>query len=139
MFVIDRVIALVIIAGSILVYWKTTTYPPEVVAFPKFLLAIFFLLSILLFIFPRSEKKYDIKRIFSHEKVTTLALLLAYTIIFPFLGYFVTTLVFTVIYLWIYQRNGLTSYFIYSIIYCGAMYLIFQKFLYVWFPKGLLI
>ena len=40
MFVADRVVALVLIAGSILVYLKTMAYPPEVVAFPKFILGI---------------------------------------------------------------------------------------------------
>lgn len=137
--VIDRVIALIAIAVSALVYWRCLSYPPEVVAFPKFLLAVFVGLAVFLFIFPGRQKSYDLKMIFSKEKMVTVLLLAGYTIAFPFLGYFVTTFIFAIIYLWGFKREGLGYYLIYSGIFVAVMYGIFQKGLYVWFPEGLLL
>ena len=135
----DRVIALIAAAVSILVYWKTFAYPSEVVAFPRFLLAVFFGLAALLFIFPGRHKSYNFKLIFSKEKIITVLLLVGYTVVFPVVGYFVTTFIFAVFYLWMFKREGLGSYLIYSGIFVSVMYVVFQKGLYVWFPEGLLL
>jgi len=137
--VIDRVIALIALAVCSLVYWATLSYPPEVVAFPKFLLYVFGGLSVLIFIFPGQQKSYNFKKIFSKEKFLTIFLLIGYTIVFPIVGYFVTTFIFAIIYLWIFKRQGLGQYLIYSAIFSALMYLVFQKGLYVWFPEGLLL
>lgn len=126
-------------AASALVYWATFSYPIEVVAFPRFLLFVFFGLAVFLFLFPGRRKGSQAKIIFSKEKMLTILLLVGYTIIFPLLGYFVTTFIFAVFYLWVFQRKGTGYYLIYSGIFAALMYIVFQKGLYVWFPEGLLL
>ena len=135
----DRVIALIALAACAVVYWATLSYPPEVVAFPKFLLYVFGGLSVLIFLFPGQQKSYNFKMIFSKEKMVTIFLLVGYTIVFPIVGYFVTTFIFAIIYLMIFKRQGIGQYLIYSGIFTALMYLVFQKGLYVWFPEGLLL
>lgn len=139
MLVQDRIIALIAVVVSALIYWKTFSYPTEVVAFPRFLLIVFFGLGILLYIFPGRQKGPKAKMIFSKEKMVTILLLVGYTILFPIVGYFVTTAIFAVFYLWIFKRQGVGYYLIYSCIFVIVMYVVFQKGLYVWFPEGLLL
>ncbi|MBN1827587.1 MAG: tripartite tricarboxylate transporter TctB family protein [Deltaproteobacteria bacterium] len=137
--VLDRKIALAAIAVCSIFYWATFSYTPEIVAFPRFLCYALYILAGLLFAFPRQHSEYAARIIYSKEKLLSIGMLIAYTIIFPFVGYFVTTFIFSMAYLWIFRRKGLVAYIIFAAIYLAVMYVVFQKWLYVWFPEGLLI
>jgi hypothetical protein len=136
--VLDRKISLLLIAFCSFFYYLTFAYPPRTVAFPRFLLLIFFFLSLLLFIFPGRGQKYSFREVFANEKIVTLLLLIGYTILFPLIGFFVTTFFFAIFYMWLFQRKGLPRYFLIAAAYVAIMYIVFQKLLYVWFPEGLL-
>jgi hypothetical protein len=136
--ILDRKISLFLIAFCGFFYYLTFAYPPRTVAFPRFLLLIFFFLSVLLFVFPGRGQKYSFGEVFSSEKMVTLLLLIGYTILFPFIGFFVTTFVFAVFYMWLFRRKGFPRYFLIAAAYVAIMYIVFQKLLYVWFPEGLL-
>ncbi len=137
MLVLDRKIALIALALGAVAFWNTYAYPREVVAFPRFLLYILFALSVLLFIFPRQRTaEHPVSIIYSKEKLLSFFLLVAYAVIFPFVGYFVTTFVFIVFYLWLFRRKGWGFYFLFAVVYVALMYAVFQKWLYVWFPEG---
>lgn len=137
--ILDRKISLLLVAFCGFFYYLTFAYPPRTVAFPRFLLLIFFLLSILLFIFPGRGQKYNFREVFSSEKIVTLLLLIGYTILFPLLGFFVTTFFFAVFYMWLFRRKGLPQYILIAVAYVAIIYIIFQKLLYVWFPEGILL
>jgi len=136
--VLDRKIAMIALCITAFFFWNTFSYPPEVVAFPRFLLVVFFILSLLLFLFPRQKSARNAEAIFSKEKLVSVVMLIGYAIIFPILGYFITTFLFAVSYLWYFRRNGIGGYLAYSFIFLLIMYAVFQKWLYVWFPEGLL-
>ncbi|MBZ4654923.1 MAG: Tripartite tricarboxylate transporter TctB family [Peptococcaceae bacterium] len=135
---LDRKIALVLMAVFLLFYAVSYMYPPETVSFPRFLLWIFLGLSILLFTFPRKHPDYSLKIVFSREKVVSILLLIAYAVIFPIIGFFTTTFAFAVLYMWIFNHSGIRQYIIVTAIYLIVVYFVFQKWLYVWFPEGLL-
>lgn len=119
-------------------YRATFRYPPEIVAFPRFLLWIFLGLSVLLFIFPGGHPNYNFKAIVSKEKIISVLLLIAYAVLFPYLGFFVTTFLFAVLYMWVFNKKYLKKYIIIAAVYLMVIYFVFQKWLYVWFPEGLL-
>ena len=137
--ILDRKISLLLIAFCGFFYYLTFAYPPRTVAFPRFLLLIFFLLSVLLFIFPGRPQTYSFREVFSSEKNISILLLIAYTILFPLIGFFVTTFVFAVFYMWLFRRKGLPQYILIAAAYVAILYIIFQKLLYVWFPEGILL
>jgi uncharacterized BrkB/YihY/UPF0761 family membrane protein len=120
-------------------YFLTFSYPPRTVAFPRFLLLLFFILSVLLFIFPGEPQKYSLREVFSSEKSITVLLLIAYTILFPLIGFFITTFFFAVFYMWLFRRKGLRRYLLIAAVYVAVIYMVFQKLLYVWFPEGWLL
>jgi len=137
--ILDRKISLTLIAFCGFFYYLTFAYPPRTVAFPRFLLLLFFFLSVLLFIFPGRGQTYNFGEVFSSEKIVTLLLLIGYTILFPLIGFFVTTFCFAVFYMWLFRRKGLSQYILIAAAYVAVMYIIFQKLLYVWFPEGILL
>jgi hypothetical protein len=136
--VLDRKISLVLIAFCAFFYYLTFSYPPRAVAFPRFLLLVFLLLCVLLYIFPGRERKYRFREVFSSEKNITVLMLIGYTLLFPFLGFFVTTFLFAVLYMWLFRREELPKYLLIAAVYVAVLYLVFQKMLYIWFPEGLL-
>ncbi len=137
MLALDRKIALIALAVCAAVYWDTFSYPHGAVAFPRFLLYIFFGLCVLLLIFPRQrETERPVSVIYSREKLISFFLLIAYTVAFPLVGYFVTTFVFIVFYLWLFKHKGMGYYLLFAGAYVLLMYAVFQKWLYVWFPEG---
>jgi hypothetical protein len=133
----DRKISLVLMALFAAFYATTFKYKAEIVAFPRFLLWIFLGLSILLFIFPKGHPNYNIKAILAKEKLLAALLLVIYAIVFPRLGFFVTTFIFAVAYMWIFSKKHLKNYVIIAAVYLVIVYIVFQKLLYVWFPQGL--
>ena len=135
--VLDRKVSLVFTCIFAAFYAATFKYRPETVAFPRFLLWILLLLSVLLFIFPRQTKGHSLKELFPKEKIIASLLLIAYIIVFPRLGYFVTTFIFSVLYMWIFYKKDWKKYVLVAAVYITIIYFLFQKWLYVWFPKGL--
>jgi len=135
---LDRKIALISVGFFAAFYAATFRYPPETVSFPRFLLWIFLVLSVILFIFPKKHPDYSFKAILPKEKVTAALLLIGYTVIFPKLGFFVTTFCFSIIYMWAFNKKDLKKYVMIAAVYILIVYFVFQKWLYVWFPEGLL-
>ena len=136
--VLDRKIALALMGIFTLFYVASYQYPPDIVAFPRFLSYALLVLSILLFIFPKDIPNYNLRCIISKEKIIATLTLISYVIIFPFIGFFTTTFLFTVLYMWYFNRKGLKKYIVIATIYITIIYFVFQKFLYVWFPEGLI-
>jgi len=134
---LDRKIALVSIGFFAIFYAATFRYPPETVSFPRFLLWILLSLSVLLFIFAKGHPDYSFKAIVPKEKVIAALLLIVYTVVFPVLGFFVTTFLFAVLYMWVFNKKDLKKYIIVAAVYITIIYFVFQKWLYVWFPEGL--
>lgn len=134
---LDRKISLISICFFAAFYAATFKYRPEIVAFPRFLLWILLILSALLFILPRQTKGYSIKELFPKEKIIASLLLIVYIFVFPKLGYFVTTFIFAVLYMWIFCKKDWKKYVLVAAVYITIIYFLFQKWLYIWFPKGL--
>ncbi len=135
---LDRKIALVLMTVFLLFYVVSYMYPPETVSFPRFLLWVLLGLSILLFIFPRKHPHYSLRIVFSREKLISILLLIAYAVMFPIVGFFTTTFVFAVLYMWVFNHSRIRQYIIVTVVYLVVVYFVFQKWLYVWFPEGLL-
>ena len=66
--VLDRIIALLLLALAGLFYSLTYLYPPETMSFPRFLLVIFGILSIFLFLSPGKKEGYKYEELFASEK-----------------------------------------------------------------------
>ncbi len=135
---LDRKISLVLICLFVAFYAASYRYPPEIVAFPRFLLWIFLGLCVLLFAFPKGHPNYEFKTIISKEKVAAALMLIAYAVVFPFLGFFATTFVFAVAYMSVFNRKEWKKHIIIAVVYLTIIYFVFQKWLYVWFPEGLI-
>lgn len=133
----DRKISLISICFFAAFYAATFKYQPKIVAFPRFLLWAFLVLSVLLFILPRQTSGYSFKELFPKEKIIASLLLIVYIFAFPKLGYFVTTFIFAVLYMWIFYKKDWKKYVLVAAVYITIIYFLFQKWLYVWFPKGL--
>jgi len=136
--VLDRKIALVLIALTGFFYYLTFSYPPETMSFPRFLLYSFGLLSILLFLFPGQRRRYDVKELFAHEKIITFILALIYVSFLHVIGFFITSFLFIAFYVWFFERRGLFKPFLIAAACAGGTYIIFNQFLSVTFPQGFL-
>ncbi len=136
--VLDRKISIIAICFAAALYAATFKYPVEVIAFPRFLIWTLLGLSVLLFIRPGHTSGYSLKELLPKEKVIAALLLVVYIIVFPIVGYFVTTFIFAILYMWIFNRKDLKKYLLVAAVYCGIIYLLFQKWLFVWFPEGML-
>lgn len=134
----DKWIAVLIIILVVIIFGVTFGYPPEAVQFPRFLLLICLSLSLLLFFISSPKEKRLASNIFSKERLLTIIFTIFYIIIFPLIGFFTATFLFLTFYMWYFQRENIWKYIFISAIYLSLIYVVFQKFLFVWFPEGLL-
>ena len=105
--VLDRKIGLVLIALTGFFYALTFSYPPETMSFPRFLLYIFGLLSLLLLLFPAVPRKYDYKELFSREKILTLVGAAVYVSLLQVIGFFAASFLFVSLYVWGFERGAI--------------------------------
>jgi hypothetical protein len=134
----DRWMAIFIMTVAIIIFGVTFNYPPEAVQFPRFLLLICFALALLLFFLSPPKQKRLPNNIFSKERLLTIIFTIFYIIIFPLIGFFTATFLFLTFYMWYFQREKIWKYIFISAIYLSLIYIVFQKFLFVCFPEGLL-
>jgi len=136
---VNRKVSLVLLAVVALFFGYSFQYPPEVVAFPRFLLAVLFLMSILLFIRPGDLGKIKVTAFLTKPKLVTTAFMVGYVALFPFLGFFVTTLLTVFGYLLYFERKAWLKALLIALGWVVLLYVAFQTLLYIWFPEGLLI
>jgi|GEM_PF-2421145 len=130
--------AFLVLAGTF--FSLSYSYPPETVEYVRFISGVLIVISILLFIAPPHKlRRIDLGIIASYEKVLTLLMLVAYVVIIPRMGYFTSSFIFSVGYMYVFERKGLAKHVMVSLIMLLVLYLVFQNFLNVWFPKGWLL
>lgn len=145
----DIIVSLIVIAISVLFYLNTTllTSPSDI--FPKFVVLLFGSLGIVLLFSSIFSKKYkvkdDEKDIINHKRrwISILSLV-AYIIIMPIVGFFVTSGIFVIL-LSLYIQNEKLSFLvgmkslIISSLTMVLLYMTFVVFLKVPIPSGILI
>ncbi len=136
---VNRKVSLVLMAVVALFFGYSFQYPPEVVAFPRFLLAVLFLMSILLFIRPGDLGKIKVTAFLTRPKLITAAFMIGYVALFPFVGFFVTTFLTVFAYILVFERTARLKGFLIALGWVVLLYVAFQTLLYIWFPEGLLI
>jgi hypothetical protein len=136
---VNRKAALVLLAVCALFFGYSFVYPPEIVAFPRFLLAVLTIMVIGLFIRPGDLGKLKVTAFLTKPKLITVAFLVGYVVLFPFIGFFVTTFLAVFAYILVFERQGWLKPLLVALVWVAILYGAFQSLLYIWFPKGLLL
>lgn len=136
---INRKVSLVILVILAVFFGYTFQYPPEVVAFPRFLLAVLLLMCVALLVRPGDLGKIKVTAFLTRPKLVTAAFMVGYVAIFPLLGFFVTTLLTVFGYILYFERTARLKAFLIALGWVVLLFVAFQTFLYIWFPQGLLI
>lgn len=134
----NRLLSAMFMIVSALAFINSYSYPEESTIYVRFILAIFFVLSLVLF-FIKSDKQESVKTIFTSKRSKAFALMIAYAILIPIVGFFVSTFLFGVVFMFIFNNKGLVKYMIVTFIFTLMMYGVFDVLLKIWFPTGLLI
>jgi putative tricarboxylic transport membrane protein len=155
----DGVIGLIIVVMSILLLYNTTGIPtPPIVPlgpafYPQILLALLLIMGMILFILdiskrkPSGEKKEDKKKdrrdkgwLIKYKKIIWGFVVFGLYILFiPIIGFYSTTAIVLVVLqglLGYREFKQLPLFFVISIVTTVCIYLIFEKYLMVVFPKG---
>ncbi len=136
---VNRKVSLVLMAVVALFFGYSFQYPPEVVAFPRFLLAVLLVMSVFLFIRPGDLGKLKVTAFLTKPKLVTTAFMVGYVALFPWLGFFVTTFVTVFGYILYFERTAWLKALLIAIGWVVIFFVGFQMLLYIWFPEGLLI
>ncbi|MDA8124954.1 MAG: tripartite tricarboxylate transporter TctB family protein [Deltaproteobacteria bacterium] len=136
---VNRKVALVLLAILAVFFAYSFQYPPEVVAFPRFLLAVLTIMTIGLFIRPGDMGKVKVTAFLTRPKLLTAAFMVAYVALFPFVGFFVTTFLTVFLYILTFERKAWWKALLIALGWVALLYGAFQTLLYIWFPQGLLI
>lgn len=139
MLCVNRRVALIFMACLVFAFIYTTRYPAEVVNFPRFIFSILFIFNIILFIKPGDIGKIKVTKFLTPRKVITSISMIAYVLLFPVLGFFVTTFIYVLSYIIFFERTAKIKALLVAGGWILVLYLVFQKVLYVWFPKGFLL
>jgi hypothetical protein len=122
---------------AVLAFKNSFSYPVESTIYVRFVLGIFFILSAVMFLMkPKKEK--PLSGLVTSNRVKAFALVAVYIILIPILGFFVSTFLFAVVFMSIFNSKGIVKYLVTSGIFTLAMYLLFDVVLKIWFPAGLL-
>ena len=122
--------------GSVF-YYKSFSYPDESTIYVRFILIILIILSVLLFFLSKKTEKRSLKELFSRKITLALILTIVYIVLIPIIGYFTSTFLFLVGFMWLYNHKGIPKYLIIATVSSIGIYILFQKLLTVWFPTGL--
>ncbi len=133
----NRLISIIFMILSAVLYAASFSYPDESTIYVRFILTIFFVLSAVLF-FAKPRNLKPIKNMFNNKKVMALLLIIAYVILIPIAGFFISTFVFLIAFMYSYNRVGIIKYSIISLVFCLIIYAAFYKWLSIWFPTGFL-
>lgn len=132
----DRIIALICMLIGSVFYYQSYSYPDESTIYVRFILLVLMVLSVLLFTNSKKYVKKDSKVLLSKNIVVTVAMIIAYVVIMPIVGYYIATFAFLVMFMWIYNHKGIVKYLMIATVFSISVYLFFQKLLTIWFPKG---
>jgi hypothetical protein len=138
MLCINRKVSVVLMAIFLFFLGYTFQYPPEIVAFPRFLLAVLLAMSLFLFVKPGDLGKVKVTAFLTRPKMITAAFMVAYVAVFPWLGFFVTTFLTVFSYILVFERTARLKALLMALGWVALLFIAFQTFLYIWFPKGLL-
>ncbi len=140
MFVINvnRKVALVLLAVIAIFFGYSFTYPPEIVAFPRFLLAVLLILTVILFVRPGDIGKIKVTAFLTRPKLVTTAFMVAYVALFPVVGFFVTTFATVFLYVLTFEPKARLKALLIALGWVALLYAAFQTLLFIWFPQGLL-
>lgn len=130
----DRIVALIFIVVATLFFYSSYFYPPAIMAFPRFVFTVLILLSLILLITAPDKRRIRLSELFPFEKFLTLILVVLYVICIPLVGYFPSSFVFTIAYMYIFERKNLLKHVLISGGLMFFFYLTFEKFLGVWLP-----
>lgn len=136
MLCINRKVSLVLAGIFIFFFAYTFRYPPEIVAFPRFLLAVLLIMCVVLFVKPGDLGKIKVTAFLTPPKLITAGFMVAYVAIFPLLGFFVTTFLTVCGYVLVFERTARLKAFLVALGWVVLLYVAFQTFLYIWFPHG---
>lgn len=136
---VDRWLSVIILILCCILYVITLSYPNEVVTFPKVLIIIMAFMSISLFLnsFRQIEKSILDESVSTWEVIITIALIILYVVLVPVIGFFMSTILYLYVQMWILNRNRIILYAVISTGTIAFLYLVFVIFLKIWFPKGL--
>ena len=138
MLCINRKVSLVLLAIFGLFFIYSFQYPAEIVAFPRFLLAVLGLMCVLLFVKPGDLGKVKVTSFLTPPKLITAAFMVAYVAIFPELGFFATTFLTVLGFILVFERTARMKGFLVALGWVTLLYIAFQTTLHIWFPEGLL-
>jgi hypothetical protein len=136
---VNRKVSLVLLAVVAVFIGYSFQYPGEVVAFPRFLLAVFTIMAVSLFIRPGDMGKIKVTAFLTRPKLITAAFMVGYVALFPVFGFFVTTFLTVFAYILTFERRAWLKALLIALGWVAILYAAFQTLLYIWFPQGLLI
>jgi hypothetical protein len=135
---VNRKVSLIFLAVVAVFFGYSFQYPPEAVAFPRFLLAVFAILAVILFVRPGDMGKIKVTAFLTRPKLITAAFMVGYVALFPVIGFFVTTFLTVFAYLLTFERKAWLKALLIALGWVALLYGAFQTLLYIWFPQGLL-
>ena len=134
----NKLVSIIFMIVSVIAFINSFSYPVESTIYVRFILALFFILSAALF-FIKAEGQRPLKGIITKRRAKALALILSYVILIPILGFFVSTFIFAIVFMYMFNNKGIVKYIIISFVFVLIVYGVFDVFLNIWFPAGLLI
>ncbi|MGE5258166.1 MAG: tripartite tricarboxylate transporter TctB family protein [Hyphomicrobiales bacterium] len=138
MMCINRKVSLVLLAIFGLFFVYSFQYSAEIVAFPRFILAVLALMCVLLFLKPGDLGKIKVTAFLTPPKVITAAFMVAYVAVFPELGFFTTTFLMVFGYVLVFERPARWKALLVALGWVALLYGAFQSTLQIWFPEGVL-
>ena len=138
MLCINRKVSLVLLAIFTFFLAYTFQYPSEVVAFPRFLLGVLLIMCLALFVKPGDLGKIKVTAFLTRPKLITAAFMVLYVVLFPWLGFFVTSFLMVYGYILVFEPSARFKGFLVALGWVALLFVAFQTLLYIWFPEGLL-
>jgi len=133
----NRLMGLVFAVLSASMFGVSFRYSEDSTLYVRFILGIFFFLSVILF-FTKIESTKRITDIFTIKRIMALCTIILYTLAIPLVGFFVSTFLFTFLFMFQYNHEGILRYLIIATIGTLIFFLVFKLWLGVWFPQGIL-
>lgn len=134
----NRLMGLIFAMLTAALFVTSFQYPAESTIYVRFILVIFFILSIVL-LFTKSKSTQRLRDMFTTKRMISAGIILLYIIAIPIIGFFVSTFAFAILFMVAQNRMGILKYCITSAVFTGIVYGVFQVLLGIWFPTGLLI
>jgi len=134
----NRIMGIVFAVLAAVLFGVSFRYSEDSALYVRFILTIMFVLSCILF-FKENKISKTVIEIFTQKRLTALVMIILYVIALPLLGFFVSSFIFSVLFMYFNLKQDIPKYVIVSL--CGTiiLFLVFKVWLGVWFPTGILI